>query len=65
MPAGCGVRLAYRAEGEVLPWHVGGGPSTMLTIATLMYADDLVLMSCDRCELELMLKVLDSAEKWV
>ena len=32
----------------------------MLTIATLMYADDLVLMSCDRCELELMLKVLDS-----
>lgn len=32
----------------------------MLTIAALMYADDLVLMSCDRCELEQMLKVFDS-----
>ncbi len=32
----------------------------MLTIAALMYADDLVLMSCDRGELELMLKVFDS-----
>jgi exonuclease III len=61
MPAGCGVRLAFRAEGEVLPWHArAGGPSTMLTIAALMYADDLVLMSCDRCELELMLQVFDS-----
>jgi hypothetical protein len=61
MPAGCAVRLAFRAEGEVLPWHArAGGPSTMLTIAALMYADDLVLMSFDRCELELMLKVFDS-----
>jgi hypothetical protein len=60
MPDGC-VRLAFRAEGEVLPWHArAGGPSTMLTIAALMYADDLVLMSCDRDELELMLKVFDS-----
>jgi hypothetical protein len=32
----------------------------MLTIAALMYADDLVLMSCDRDELELMLQVFDS-----
>ena len=31
----------------------------MLTIAALMYADDLVLMSCDRCELE-QTKVFDS-----
>jgi hypothetical protein len=61
MPEGCGVRLAFRAEREVLPWHArAGGPSTMLTIAALMYADDLVLMSCDRDELELMLKVFDS-----
>lgn len=61
MPEGCGVQLAYRAEGEVLPWHVRcGGPSTMLTIASLMYADDLVLMSCDRAELEQMLRVFDS-----
>ena len=52
MPEGCGVRLAFQAEGEVLPWHVrGGGESTMLTIAALMYADDLVLWSCDRAEL--------------
>jgi len=59
---GCGVRLAYRAEGEVLPWHVRcGGPSTMKTIVTLMYADDIVLMSCDRVELE-MLQVFDSVD---
>jgi hypothetical protein len=61
MPDGCGVRLAFRAEGEVLPWHArAGGPRTMLTLAALMYAYDLVLMSCDRDELELMLKVFDS-----
>ena len=34
--------------------------STMLTIATLMYGDDLVLMRCDRAELEQMLQVFDS-----
>jgi hypothetical protein len=60
MPDGSGVRLAFRADGEVLPWHVGRGPATMLTIATLMYADDLVLMSCDKSDLELMLQVFDS-----
>jgi hypothetical protein len=27
MPEGCGARLAYRAEGEVLPWHVRCGPA--------------------------------------
>jgi hypothetical protein len=59
MPEGCGARLSFRAEGEVLPWHKGG-PSTMLTIAALMYADDPVFLSCDRGELELMLKVFDS-----
>jgi hypothetical protein len=32
----------------------------MLTTAALMYADDVVLVSCDRCELELMLKLLES-----
>jgi hypothetical protein len=47
MPEGFGVQLAYRAEGEVLPWHVRcGGPSSMLTIATLIYADGLALMTC-------------------
>lgn len=61
MPDGCGVRLAFRAEGEVLPKHEkGGGPRSLLTIATLIYADDLVLMSNDRAELEQMLKVFDS-----
>ena len=45
----------------MLPWHVGGGKErTMLTIAALMYADDRVLWSCDRAELEPMLKVFDS-----
>jgi hypothetical protein len=44
MREGCGVRLAFRAEGEVMLWHAkAGGASTMLTIPTIMYADDLVL----------------------
>jgi hypothetical protein len=59
VPEGCGVRLSFRAEGEVLPWHAGG-PSTMLAIAALMYADNLALLSCDKGQLELMLKVFDS-----
>jgi hypothetical protein len=60
MPEGCGVRLSFRADGEVLPKWRAGGSSTMVTIAALMYADDLALLSCDRGELELMLKVFDS-----
>ena len=55
VPDGCRVRLAFKAEGKILPWHVRGGghvrggrPSIMLTIATLMYADDLVVKSCHR-----------------
>lgn len=60
MPDGCGVDLAYQVEAEVLPRFKGTGPSTLLTVATLMYADDLVLMSCDKSELELMLKTFDS-----
>lgn len=56
MPDGCGVRLAFSAEGEA-PWNVrGGGYSTMLTtgqkVSAPMYADDLVLISCDRSEIE-------------
>lgn len=61
MPEGCGVRLAFRSEGEVLPWHkIGDEPVTMKSIAALIYADDLVLMSCDRAELELMLTTFDA-----
>jgi hypothetical protein len=62
MPDGCGVHLEFRAEGEVLPWHkkAGGESVTMKSIAALIYADDLVLMSCDRAELELMLKKFDA-----
>jgi len=59
MPEGCGVDLVYNAEGEVFPRFKGCGPTTLLTIATLMYTDDLVLMSYDRSELELMLKTFD------
>jgi hypothetical protein len=55
MPEGCHVRLAFRAEGEA----GGGRPNAVLTIAALMYADDLELMSCDRDELQLMLQVFD------
>jgi hypothetical protein len=45
-----------------LPWHkkAGGESVTMKSIAALIYADDLVLMSCDRAELELMLKKFDA-----
>ena len=33
MPGGCGGRLSFRAEGEVLPWHArAGGSSTILYI---------------------------------
>jgi hypothetical protein len=43
-----------RAEGEVLPWHVlCGGPS--VDYAAPVYTDELVLVSCDRAELEQML----------
>jgi hypothetical protein len=59
MPDGCGVQLAYHADGEVLPRFKSAGQSTMLTIATLLYADDLVFMSCDRSELEVMLQTFD------
>jgi hypothetical protein len=59
MPEGCGVQWAYLADGEVLPRFKSAGQSTMLTIATLLYADDLVFMSCDRSELELMLQTFD------
>jgi hypothetical protein len=59
MPEGCGVQLAYHADGEVLPRFNSAGQSTMLTIATLLYADDLVFMSCDRSELEVMLQTFD------
>lgn len=33
MPEGCGVQLAYHADGEVLPRFKSAGQSTMLTIA--------------------------------
>jgi hypothetical protein len=61
MPDGRGVGLAVGAEGEVLPRQENdGGPRPLPTMATLNYADDLVLTSSDRDELELMLKQFDS-----
>jgi hypothetical protein len=39
--------------------ELASGPSTMLTIAALVHAGDL-FTSCNRGELELMLKVFDS-----
>jgi hypothetical protein len=60
MPNGCGVKLAYLAAGEIC---CGGGAGedghSPHVINTLLYADDLVLMSHDADELAAMLKVLD------
>lgn len=56
MPDGCIVRLAFKAEGGVLPCYMRGGePSTKLTNAALLHADGLVQSNCDRSEVELML----------
>ena len=57
--ASCGVKLAYHANGELFEKSLGGEAS-MQVISALLYADDMVLMSCDRAELECMLQVMDA-----
>ena len=61
MPADCGVHLAYYAAGEFLRVGVGdgGGACSVQVINTLLYADDLVLLSHNADELSTMLRVLD------
>ena len=58
LPEGCGVELAYHADGKLQrkKWDKGG---SLEVLSVLLYADDMVLMSNDRGELATMLKVMD------
>ena len=59
MSEGCGVELAYHADGKLRKkWGKGG---SLEVLSVLLYADDMVLMSNDRGELATMLKVMVSA----
>jgi hypothetical protein len=58
MPEGCGVKLAYRADGKLQSIDRSKGASMQL-VSILLYADDLVLLSSDREELVAMLKAMD------
>lgn len=58
MPEGCGVQLSYHANGELFQRSTGAG-SCLFTLSTLLYADDMVLMSCCQEELECMLRIVD------
>ncbi len=61
MPDACGVRMAFRADGEVFSTGPGSGQdSTEWFLRLLLYADDLVLLSHDPQELVQMLQVLDA-----
>jgi hypothetical protein len=58
MPEGCGVELAYHADGKLQRKKWGRGES-LEVLSVLLYADDMVLMSNDRGELATMLQVMD------
>jgi hypothetical protein len=61
MPDGCGVRMAFRADGEVFSAGPGQGEGrSEWFLRVLLYADDLVLLSHDPGELVQMLHVLDA-----
>ena len=57
MREGCGVELAYHADGKLQRKKWGRGSLEVLSV--LLYADDMVLMSNDRGELATMLQVMD------
>ena len=59
MPVGCGVELAYHADGK-LQREMGGTGGSLELLSVLLYADDMVLMSSDREELAVMLQVMDN-----
>ena len=58
MPEGCGVELAYHADGKLQRKKWGRGES-LEVLSVLLYADDMVLMSNNRGELATMLQVMD------
>jgi exonuclease III len=58
MPEGCGVKLAYNANGK-LQRDVGGSGGSLELLSVLLYADDMVLLSPSREELTVMLQAMD------
>jgi hypothetical protein len=58
MPDGCGVELAYHADGQLHRKKWGRGGSLEL-LSVLLYADDMVLLSDNKEELAAMLQVMD------
>ena len=58
MPEGCGVKLAYHADGKLERDGCGSGGCVEL-LSVLLYADDMVLLSPSREELVVMLQVMD------
>jgi hypothetical protein len=59
MPDGCGVKVAYRANGKLQSMDRSKGATSMELISRLLYADDMVLLSSREDELASMLKGLD------
>jgi hypothetical protein len=58
MPDGCGVKLAYRADGKLQSMDHSKGATRMELISLLLYTDDNVLLSSKEDELVVMLKVM-------
>ena len=58
MPEGCGVKLAYHADGK-LKRDAGGSGGSLELLSVLLYADDMVLLSPSREELTVMLQAMD------
>ena len=58
MPEGCGVHMSYHVNGELFEASPDA-PASLHIISALLYADDMVLLSCNKAELEMMLRVMD------
>jgi hypothetical protein len=58
MPDGCGLKLAYRADGKLQSMDRSEGATSMELISLLLYADDTVLLSSKEDELAVMLKLV-------
>jgi hypothetical protein len=68
MPDGCGLELAYRADGKLQSMDRSKGATSMELISLLLYADDTVLLSSKEDELAVMLEVMDkvsAGQCWV
>jgi hypothetical protein len=65
MPDGCGVKLAYRADGKLQSMVGSKGATSMELISLLLHADDMVLLSSKEDELASMLKVMCQGFCWL